>query len=300
METKFKSALRPLALAIVCLMISVQFAFGQPDKLYGPQDPPPLGVTTTHTPASTAAIGLPGGITYTYQNFPLAGTTTLYWSILNGQVRASMQSCSNMTTLSYAGASLNTGYAFWTGPNLGVYDDQYNVWRYYSPKCEIRVTDGNGTPIPLILATSIGLPSNCGAVVPITDPGMVVRVNMLITVSGIPINTRFNSIETLISHNVCTSVDWGYYWVNDPPVLTVKQPLNLDEGASATITNAHLMATDLESPPTQVYFVHDPGDQTPMPEHGVLKRGGIEVSHGEQFSVTEIIANASVSLQYHH
>ena len=63
MEKKLKIRFRPLALAAVCFFLLAQLAIGQPDKIYGPQDPPPLGVTTTHNPASTGAIGEAGGIT---------------------------------------------------------------------------------------------------------------------------------------------------------------------------------------------------------------------------------------------
>ncbi len=301
MKTKLYTTLTPFALTVIGLIICAQLAMAQPDKIYGPQDPPPMGIITqfTGTSPGDGQEGLPGGKTFTYSNCNLAATTTVYYSILNNEVKASMDGCSysgnEIMTYQPTQSNLPNGIAVWTGYTyIPLWN---NISSYILNGRDIRfimtVTDGSGTPVPLVSAASLNLPFNCGAVAPITDPNQVLKVRMEIQTyySGWqPILSYYNAEaqHTPSGNQVCTSIDWGYYWVNDVPRLTVKQPLTLDEGASATITPAHLLAMDTESPPTQVFFMHDPDNETVLPEHGILKRAGLEVPHGESFTVDDI------------
>jgi len=293
-----------MALTIVCLILCAQLALAQPDRIYGPMDPPPRGIMTTFTGSgpNDGQVGIPGGKTCTFQNCDLSATTTVYFSILNNEVKASMDGCSysgsEVMTYQAGQSNLNGGVAIWQGSTYIPLWNNVSSYIIYGRNIRfiMTVTDGSGTPVPLVSAASLGLPPNCGAVAPITDPDQVLRVRMEIQTyygSWQPILTYYNdeAQHTPSGNQVCTSIDWGFYWVNSPPQLTIKMPLAVDEGSSATITSTHLQAIDVESGPSQVYFVSDPDDETVLPEHGVLKRAGIVVPHGGSFSVADVNNN---------
>jgi len=55
--------MRPIALTVICMVLCARLALAQPDRIYGPLDPPPLGIMTTYTGSgpNDGQIGMPGG-----------------------------------------------------------------------------------------------------------------------------------------------------------------------------------------------------------------------------------------------
>jgi len=67
-----------MALTVVCLVLCAQLSLAQPDRIYGPLDPPPLGIASSFTGGNPndGDIGKPQGELCTFKYCNLAATTT--------------------------------------------------------------------------------------------------------------------------------------------------------------------------------------------------------------------------------
>ena len=79
--------------------------------------------------------------------------------------------------------------------------------------------------------------------------------------------------------------------VNDAPVLSKLMTLVLAEGATGTIGNGVLGATDAESPPEDIKFTLDPDAELYEPNFGVVKLNGVELNDGEGFTMADVNNN---------
>ncbi|MEE4193387.1 MAG: cadherin-like domain-containing protein, partial [Halieaceae bacterium] len=71
--------------------------------------------------------------------------------------------------------------------------------------------------------------------------------------------------------------------LNDPPTLDTNSTLNLDEGATATITNAFLSASDIDDPASGITYVVDS-----LPGNGSLLINGVLATVGATFTQDDV------------
>lgn len=76
--------------------------------------------------------------------------------------------------------------------------------------------------------------------------------------------------------------------VNDPPVITVLETLETEEGGEASITELFLETVDNESDRTQVIYTLDPDLAGEWPKYGTVRLSGIPLGSGDQFTQDDI------------
>ncbi len=74
--------------------------------------------------------------------------------------------------------------------------------------------------------------------------------------------------------------------VNDPPTITTNNTLNLDEGATATITNSYLVASDVDNTPAQLTFTISSATT-----NGTIYRNATALGNGDTFTQDDINNN---------
>lgn len=76
--------------------------------------------------------------------------------------------------------------------------------------------------------------------------------------------------------------------VNDPPVITVLETLQPEEGEEIPITNLFLKTIDDESDSTRLIYTFDPDLEGEWPKAGMIRLSGIPLSSGDQFTQADI------------
>jgi hypothetical protein len=76
--------------------------------------------------------------------------------------------------------------------------------------------------------------------------------------------------------------------VNDPPVISMLNPLEVGRGSEVVITNQFLAVTDAESSANEITFTLDPDHNIDNPSAGTLKLNGTSLSDGQTFTQADI------------
>lgn len=274
--------------------------------LFGPQTPPPKGASITSTAApNSGAIGMPGGITFTMTNISLANTTTVYWTMIGGEIMLSLDNDTytgdEILTLDPGETSLQDGRVVWTGQTpIPIADESGSGIDHYDnllSKCVIRVVDNVNTPVALVSPGTAGLPAETGGAVLVTGSSMVFKVTMQMLVSDdggstwTPHLTYYNAAQTPDgAETAYSSVNYGFYWENDPPELIKNLPGNVDEGDTLIITPATLLAEDVESTDNEIQFTFNPEGAGQFPLHGALYK------QTELLGATDVFTMADITL----
>jgi hypothetical protein len=85
--------------------------------------------------------------------------------------------------------------------------------------------------------------------------------------------------------------------INDDPVLTMNQPLQVSYHGSGIVTSSMLAASDAESDPEDIVFTLNPDDSEGIPSEGVFKLDGTELGAMGTFTMEDILNNL-VSYQH--
>lgn len=96
------------------------------------------------------------------------------------------------------------------------------------------------------------------------------------------------------------SLFWVYFDItpiDDPPELTVHTDIETTEGGEVTITPSHLTAEDDVSAPGAIHYTIDPDMEGTWPKYGIIKKSGIPVSPGDQFTQQDL---ADSKITYKH
>jgi hypothetical protein len=76
--------------------------------------------------------------------------------------------------------------------------------------------------------------------------------------------------------------------VNDPPMLTLNNVLEVNLGSEAIISNVYLTAYDAESNAQDITFTLDPDHNVELPSSGTIKLNGTTLSDGQTFTMEDI------------
>ncbi len=85
--------------------------------------------------------------------------------------------------------------------------------------------------------------------------------------------------------------------VNDLPVLTKNNPLEVNKGAEVIISNLFLAASDIESSAQDIKFTLDPDQNVEQPTAGNVKLNGTTLTDGQFFTMADINNNLVKYLQ---
>ena len=297
-----------LPFLFVALMISSGIQ-GQP--YYGPEKTPPRGATITFTGTENdGLIGRAGGKVYTITNVILANTTTVYWGMLSDSIRLSMngQEYTGDEVLQYSssGSDLAAGKAVWTGKTVIRLDPAAGEGDHKDllSKFVITVTNNTNAPVPLIDASTLGLPPGMGGVAEDTGSTMTLRIKMEMFVSDdngstwVPHLDYYDAQPTYPNvKEAWSSYAFGFYWTNDAPELENNLGLNVDEGDTTLVAPSLLKGVDAESPDTAIYFIFDPDSLALLPAHGILILGADTLS--PQDTITQANINDSLVVYIH-
>jgi sugar lactone lactonase YvrE len=99
------------------------------------------------------------------------------------------------------------------------------------------------------------------------------------------------AITLLVSDGLMTNNTAFLLTVNSPPSLTANSPLNVDQGATGTITPALLAASDAEDSPANLTFIVNPDGGGGPPRNGVLKKGATVLGSGSTFTMADVNNN---------
>ncbi len=294
------SLLTVFALSAVLAMPSYSQEF-----LYGPQNPPPKDASITFTgTANDGLIGQVDGKVYTIQNVTLANSTTVYWTILADVVKLSMNGSTydgaeNMT-IDAGLSNLPGGIVGWSGnTSILVWDipSQGWIYEYLDSKFIMTVTALDNSPIALVSPSITGIDAESGGAVLITGNDMVFKVKMEMFVSDdnkasySPHLVYYDAAHTQDGAEAAySSFDFGFYWENDPPEITTKISVNVDEGDTVTITNVELVAEDVESALEDIKFIIDPLSEGLWPANGKLLFNELDITLPDTFSMVDINA----------
>lgn len=276
-------------------------------KLYGPETTPPkdYSITTSH-PESSGQIGREDGMLYTITNITLSNTTTIYWTMLDSVVKLSMDGSvydglENMI-LNQVETDLSTGVVIWVGETVLPLADGSS--ESLLSKFIMTVVDISDSPLELIDPVSIGLPVETGGAVLITDNAMTFKVRMEMLVSddgGVSYTPHLDYYDSASTpehvESAYSTYNYGFYWENDPPKLTVNNEVNVDEGDTVSIDNTILMLTDVESEDADINIVFDPLAHALLPNFGKLMYNNVDMVLPDTIFLTDIIAD---SITYLH
>jgi hypothetical protein len=296
--------IRPVVL--FCLLLASLNLHAQ-SNLIGPVYPPPLGASYSIS-GGQDAIGKAGGVSWTYYNINLVTHDTVYWGPSDGRIQISMNNNSydEYEILYYRPefSDLNGGIMVFTGMTFF-----YNSTTTIYTRCVVRVTTVSGVALPLIDATTVGLPYNVGAVGSLRDWGLTAtgsfQVNMLFeaslnTTSFSPAFTFFDTNKPRTAQSqVFSSFTAGFYYVNSSPVLEINNAISMQANQIVSIPPTALRAWDLESSASDIHFRVGPSGVSGghAPAHGVLLLNNTPIGLGASFTQNDI--NQQV-VSYHH
>jgi hypothetical protein len=285
---------------IIVLIPSISSAQG---TIIGPVYPAPLG-NTLSVSGGTDGIGEASGITWTIGNVALTTYDVVYWGPVDRMIKMSMDN--NTYTedeiMDYRSdlSTLNGGIMMFTG-STSLYDKYARATKTVYTRCVITVTTLNGTPLPLIDASVLGLPDNVGAVGSLQDWGISAtgyfRVNIKLeatynTASYQPAFTFYENRHYNSSERVYSSVDGAFYYRNSLPVLVTNNTINMQEGQTVALPQSALKAQDVESPTTQIVYTIGPTAASGrVPAHGLLRLNGVPLGIGSTFTQDNLNRN---------
>ena len=202
----------------------------------GPIYPPPLGVTFS---SSGSGIGRSGGITWDFQSTVLANSTTVFWgaktndgalggvklSFDDGQNYGGAEIMTYSSSLTTSAGGLANGYVVWSGQTQ--FPDGTPVYTH----CTMHVTLSGGGNVALTSASSLGLPTDIGGVVPVTSSSMHWQANILFEASfssGSGFSPALNFYDDVNNAyhrynsggTAGSSFGAGFEYVNPPPTIT--------------------------------------------------------------------------------
>ncbi len=243
--------------------------------LVGPVFPPPLGVNWL-SPGTPDLIGRASGKDWYESGVNLAGSTTVYWGPVDGDVLLSLDgpTFTPAESLVYAPGSSNlaNGVAVWSGGSN--YFDKLNNGPFaIGTLFTMTVTDSiTGLPIALTPAASVGLPTNVGAVIPVTA-GLHFRVNMEFTVFGSPAPALdfFDANINGLSGPAQSSFGAGFYYQNIPP--TISNIADTATNKNVAIGPIPFTDGDVESPPALLTVTAYSSNTLLVPNANILLGG---------------------------
>ncbi len=288
-----------IILLLLFLFPSILSAQG---TIIGPVYPAPMG-NTMSVSGGADGIGEASGITWTIGNVALATYDVVYWGPIDRMIKMSMDN--NTYTedeiMDYRSdlSTLTGGVMMFTG-STSLYDKFARATRTVYTRCVITVTTLNGTPLPLIDASVLGLPGNVGAVGSLQDWGISAtsyfRVNIKLQAtydiaSYQPAFDFYENRHYYSTDRVYSSVDGAFYYRNSLPVLVTNTTINMQEGQTVSIPQTALKAQDVESATTQITFTVGPVSGGRAPAHGLLRLNGVPLGLGSTFTQDHINRN---------
>jgi hypothetical protein len=182
--------------------------------LAGPLYPPPLGLNFLSTPGTPGAAGRLGGNNWYFSGVNISGLTQTYWGAIPDGALLSLDgfSFTSAESLDVSFVSLAGGVVVWSGTSQ-FWDKSTGFGPFFiGVSFVLTVTDSiTGSPVPLVAAASVGLPSSVGAVVPVT-PGLHYRANLQFMVSGTPALDWFDTYADGTHGPAASSFTAGFYW----------------------------------------------------------------------------------------
>jgi streptogramin lyase len=276
-------------------------AYGQ---LIGPWEPPPGGAVFTQsgTPNDNS-WGRVGGKTFSYSVVVHADRSEkVFWGAETQGVRLSLDGADfsapgEMLAFDPAQSNFAGGIAAWFGQTTIITRGGRPEIAY--TRFRMAFTEqATGSPIALTLASSEGLATDVGGIVPVANSAVAFHVNLSFTASFSPSSgfqpyLDFFDAQTDGSQNgqAHSSLFYGFYFVNTPPFVTVNVTSNVEEGKSVLIDSSHLAAADHESSAEGVRFVVDPDASGATPHNGTLYLSGIPLVAMESFTVADVAAS---------
>ena len=275
--------------------------YGQ-GELIGPVYPPPLGSTRTVSGAANA-IGKESGITWTLGSVDLVAYDEVYWGPENQQIKLSMDNNSYASNeiMKYDAVKSDLG------AGIMVFSGTTRAWSYYSyeyytvyTRCVIKVTRTSGSALPLIDASTLGLPDDIGAVGSLRDWGIdengYFKVNIKLQASryqdASDYSPAFDYFDNAYrSGQVFSSVDCAFYYENSPPVVVTNNTITMQEGQRVTIPQSFLNSQDVESNLDQITYTVGPSSTGRQPAHGLLRLNNVAIGLGARFTQEDIFEN---------
>jgi hypothetical protein len=270
-------------------------------SLYGPAYPPPKESSITFSGTlNDGGIGLTGGKTITITNITLSNTTDVFFSMLSDGIRLSMDDA-NYTgneILQYdpAQSDLQQGKLIWTG---ATYIPVSNGPSYSNRALQSRfvmTVSAGGSPVWLQEPIKHGLSTGCGGLALFTGFDMVMNIVMEMFVSDnggatwVPHLVYYNNAATPPNaESAHSSVEFGFYWKNDPPELYLNRGATVDEGDTVLINKADWQARDVESSFEEILLITDPLKEALLPAHGILYLNDTPVLPGDTITMYNIL-----------
>lgn len=277
--------------------------------LYGPEYPPPKESSITYTGTmNDGGIGLAGGKTATITNITLSNTTDVYFSILEEGVRLSMEDANytgnEILQFDAAQSNLQQGVLTWTGASyIPISNGPSYTNQPLLAKFVMTVTSG-ASPVWLQEPYRFGLSPQYGGLAQFTGFNMVMNVVMEMFVSDnggstwVPHLEYYNDADTPPdAESAHSSIDFGFFWKNDPPELYLNEGITVDEGDEVLIKKNALQARDLESSFGEIRFIFDPREEAQLPAHGTFYLNNAPVPTGGTFTMQDIL---SEGIKYAH
>lgn len=307
MKTTITSVNNGVLVSVRCLLfvlITLLAGIVNGQDLFGPENPPPKDASITYTGTlNDGEIGRSGGKTFTITNVILANTTTVYWTILEGSVRLSLDGDTYETeeilTVNETETNLSNGLLVWTGNTQipisnadGTGIDHYDA---LLSKFIVTVTDQNDNALNLLSPSVTGLDKESGgaALFQANTDIVKARMEMFVSIDGTtwtPHLDYYDSEDTPpVAESAYSELDFGFYWENDPPELILNTGANVDENDTVRITSLMLSASDVESPDHEINIVFDlVGDQN-LPAHGKLTLNEDDIFAGDTVTLFELV-----------
>ena len=202
-------------------------------QLYGPQYPPPNGVTL----GSAGVIDQSGGLTWTYSNFAFSAYKDLYYAVLAGSPPLLSLDGTNRA-LSFDPASFNPagGVAVWRGSTTWCYGLTNTI--YTLPTMMVLTVTNGASPLPLTSSAGIpGFPA-VGAVLVVSGGGITgYQANYLMSVQS-PFDSTWQPALDFYNNNhscqsagglVISSLSSGF-WNTDYALTANSRSLRSREG----------------------------------------------------------------------
>jgi VCBS repeat-containing protein len=247
----------------------------------------PFGVLASSTGApNDGSWGRPGGQTFFFQDMPLADRTWLYWSVLEGGVRLSMNGPDHNSPpgeimgFSDSLSDLAQGRLVYTGVSTLVLAQP--TWPQGSSLCTrfiMQFLSYNGSlPVPLVLAADAGLAEGIGAAAAV-PPGYSFAVNVRFEAAyasngcsvWMPALTLYDQAPTFPGTGAYSTFNRGFWYENTAPELGSIADVTVPDGGSTGALE--LMVDDAETGPEGVSLSADSSNTDMLPEANLVLDG---------------------------
>ncbi len=182
-------------------------------KHVGPVYPAPGSGKETTSPSTDGAIGLPGGVTFSFSKVKLQKTKELAWGLWYPANPATWSFGLNTAALAYnsTASNLSSGEAVYSGscefPSLDGSTPTLDV--------QLVVQAEGGLTMTAAPVKSLGVKSTVGAVIPISSNAWSVNLTFEVSADGgstwTPANTYFNNTPHLAGSSTASTVS-GAFW----------------------------------------------------------------------------------------